>query len=139
MQKTLELLCSAINEPDTDGASSIAVLQEVFNDSNKLKALYLIWPIFMQNLSFLSQSTTKLEKTTNLSQIITLINGSQYKLNKSNCSKADAVKQKFSHGSVTIICDISCVLKGEDMLDSEDLRDSSVSNIVLQIHSGSTI
>jgi hypothetical protein len=48
MKKTLELLCSAINEPDTDEASSIAVLQEIFNDSHKLKAPYLIWPIFMQ-------------------------------------------------------------------------------------------
>jgi hypothetical protein len=34
MQKTLKIFCSAVNELDRDGASSIAVLQEIFNDSN---------------------------------------------------------------------------------------------------------
>jgi DNA-binding protein Fis len=50
----------------------------------------------MKNFSFLSQSTTKLKKTTNLvSETIKAINDYQDKLNKINGSKADTVKQKL--------------------------------------------
>lgn len=46
------------------------------------------------NFTFLSQSTVKLEKTTNsLSKMIKEINDIQDKLNRSNCSEADAAKR----------------------------------------------
>jgi hypothetical protein len=51
-----------------------------------------------------------------------------------NGSKADAVKQKFGscvgkNKGFKVMCDISCVLEGEDEVEFEDLKDLSVSDI----------
>jgi hypothetical protein len=67
-----------------DGAPSIAVLQEIFNNSNELKVLETDFTYIHANFSFLSQSVTELEKTTNLfSKTIKEMNNAQDKLNGS--------------------------------------------------------
>jgi hypothetical protein len=65
------------------------------------------------NLIFLLQSTAKLEKTANLlSKTITEFNDIQDKLNKINCSAADAVNKNSTYPSKNkgfeIVYEISC-------------------------------
>lgn len=47
-----------VNELDRDGASSVSILQEIFNDWNELKALKTDLTYFYGNFIFLSQSVT---------------------------------------------------------------------------------
>jgi hypothetical protein len=117
-----------VNELD---ASCIAILQDIFKDSNVLKVLETDLAYIHANFSFLSQSITKLEKTINLSETIKEINDIQEKLNKINGSKVDALKQKFrscfsKNRRFKVMCEISCVLEGEDLVESEDLKVLSV-------------
>jgi alpha-D-ribose 1-methylphosphonate 5-triphosphate diphosphatase PhnM len=68
----------------------------MFKDSNELKVLKTDLAYIHANFSFQSQSTMKLEKTTNLfSETIKEINNIQDKVNKTTGLKADVVKQKF--------------------------------------------
>jgi hypothetical protein len=61
MQKTSKLfvLC-VVNEFDGDSASSVTILQDMFQDSNELKVLKSDFAYIRANFSFLSQSVTKL-------------------------------------------------------------------------------
>jgi hypothetical protein len=58
--------CSVVNEFNGDNASSITTLQDIFQDSNELKVLRTDLAYIRANFSFLSQSITKLEMTTNV-------------------------------------------------------------------------
>jgi uncharacterized coiled-coil DUF342 family protein len=95
-----------VNELDRDSASSIAILQETYNDSNELKALKTNLANINANLSFVMQSITELVKTINLVlETIKEICNIQDKLNKITGSETDAVKQKcFS--KTKVICGI---------------------------------
>jgi hypothetical protein len=64
--ETFEILCSVVNEFDGDDGSSITILQDIFQDSNEFKVLKTDLAHIRANFSFLSQSITKLEMTTNL-------------------------------------------------------------------------
>jgi hypothetical protein len=62
-----------------------------------------------------------------LSETIKEINDIEDKLKKINGSKADALKQKFrpcirKNEGFKVMCDISCVLEGEDQVDFEDFE-----------------
>jgi hypothetical protein len=123
-------------EVDRDNASSVAILQDIFKDSSELKALKTDLAYIHANFSFLSQSITKLERATNLlSETITEVNDIHDNLKKTNSSNVDAVKQK-SHSCFSknkgfkVMYKISCVLEGEDLVDSEDLKDLSLSDIM---------
>jgi hypothetical protein len=65
-----EINCFVVNELRRDNASFVAILQEIFNDSNELKALKADLDYIHANISFLSQFVTELEKTLNLSETI---------------------------------------------------------------------
>jgi hypothetical protein len=70
-----------------------------------------------------------------MSETMKEINGIQNKL-KTNGSKADAVKQKFcscirKNKGFKVMCDISYVLEGEDQVDFEDMKDLSVSDMLV--------
>jgi hypothetical protein len=39
-----------VNELDRDSASSVAILQEIFNDPSEWRVLKMSWPTFMQHL-----------------------------------------------------------------------------------------
>jgi predicted oxidoreductase (fatty acid repression mutant protein) len=54
---------SVVNVLDRYSASSNAILQEIFNDSNESKGLKSDMAYIHANFSFLSHSTTKLEET----------------------------------------------------------------------------
>jgi hypothetical protein len=87
MQKTLKSFV-VVNEFDRDDASSITILQDIFQDSNELKVLRTDLAYIRANFSFLSQSVTKLEMTTNsLSETVKEINDIQDKLKKSTVQK----------------------------------------------------
>jgi hypothetical protein len=111
-------LFSVIHELDRDNASSIAILQDIFKDSNDLKVLKTDLANIHANFNFLSQSITKLEKIRNLlSETTEEINGIQDKLNKINGPKADAVEQKFclcfcKNNGFKVMYEILCVLEG---------------------------
>jgi hypothetical protein len=77
------IFCSVVNEFDKDDASSITILQDIFQYSNELKVLKTDLTYIRANFSFLSQSITKLEMTTNLSETVKEINGIQDRLKKS--------------------------------------------------------
>jgi hypothetical protein len=62
-----KLICSVTNKLDRDDASSVAVLQEIFNDSDLLKLLKEVLADIHANFRFLSYSITKSEKTTQMS------------------------------------------------------------------------
>jgi hypothetical protein len=131
------LFCS--NKLDRDDPSSIAILQGIFKDSNELKVLKTDLTYIHANFSFLSKPITKLEKTTNLSETIKEINDMQERPSKITSSKADVVIQKFcscftKNKGFEIMCNISCVLQGEDLVDSKDLKDLSVSDIVCYMY-----
>jgi hypothetical protein len=81
-----EIFCSVVSERCRDGASSIAILREICNDSNELKVLITGLAYIHANPSFLSQPITK--------------------------------------------CCESCILEEDDLVDFEDLKDLSVSDIV---------
>jgi hypothetical protein len=87
------------------------------------------------NFNFLSQSGTTLEKKINLlSEVIKEINNTQDKPNKTNDSEADAMKQNLrsyfsKNKKFEVKCEISCVWGG-DLVDSAELEDLSVSDIV---------
>jgi hypothetical protein len=51
---------------ERDSASSIAILQEIFNDPREFSVLKTILAYIYANLNFLSQYITGFEKTTNL-------------------------------------------------------------------------
>jgi hypothetical protein len=86
--ENFEIFCSVVNEFDRDDASSITILQDIFQDSNKLKVLRTDLAYIRANFSFLSQSVTKLEMTTNLlSETVKEINDIQDKLKKSTAQK----------------------------------------------------
>jgi hypothetical protein len=55
-----------MKELGSDGASFIAILQEIFNDTNELTVLKTNLAYILTNLSFLSQSVTMLQKITKL-------------------------------------------------------------------------
>jgi hypothetical protein len=86
--------------------------------------------------SFLSQSITKVEKTTHfLSETRNEINDMQDNVNKINGSEADVVKQKFrswfcKNKGFKIMRYISHVLGGEYLVDSGDMKDLGVSDMV---------
>jgi hypothetical protein len=81
------IFCSVVNEFDKDDASSITILQDIFQYSNELKVLKTDLAYIRANFSFLSQSITKLEMTTNLSETVKEINGIQDRLKKSMARK----------------------------------------------------
>jgi hypothetical protein len=63
------------------------------------------------------------------------INDIQDEPSKINGSKADAVKQTFSscfskNKEFEVMCEISCVLEGEYLVDSGDVKDLNVIDIV---------
>jgi hypothetical protein len=67
------------------------------------------------------------------------INSIQDKINKINGSKFDAVEQKFCscfsrNKGFKVIGEISCILEGEDLVDSEDLKDLSFSDFMCYKH-----
>jgi hypothetical protein len=82
----------------------------------------------------------KLEKTIHFSETIEEINGIRDKLKKSAPLEADAVKQKsrscFSKNKNKglVMCEISCIFEGKDLVDSEDMKDLSVSDIVCYMY-----
>jgi hypothetical protein len=133
--ENFEIFCSVVNKFDGDDASSITIFQDIFQDSNELKTLKTDLAYIRANFSFLFQSITKLQMTTNLlSETIKEIKDIEDKLKKISDSKADAVKQKFrscirNNKGFKVTCDISCVLEAEDQVDFEDLEDLSVSYI----------
>jgi hypothetical protein len=55
-----------VNEFEGDDASSVTILQDIFQDSNELKVIRTDVAYIRENFSFLSQSITELEITTNL-------------------------------------------------------------------------
>jgi hypothetical protein len=62
------------------------------------------------------------------------LNDTDDEMNKINGSKAYAMKQKFysclsNNKEFKVMCNISCVLEGEVMVDSEDLKVLSVSDM----------
>jgi hypothetical protein len=78
-----EIFCSVLNEFGGDDAYLVTILQDIFQDSNDLKLLRTYLAYICANFSFLSQSVTELEMTTNLLSEIKEINDIQYKLKKS--------------------------------------------------------
>jgi hypothetical protein len=64
--ENFEIFCSVVNEFDGDDASSVTILKDIFKDSDELKVLRTDLAYIHANFSFLSQSVTKLEMTTNL-------------------------------------------------------------------------
>jgi myo-inositol-1-phosphate synthase len=86
--ENLKIFCSVVNEFDGDDASSITLLQDIFQDSNELKVLKTYLAYSHANVSFLSQSITKLEmKTNSLSETMKEINDVQNKLKKPTAQK----------------------------------------------------
>jgi hypothetical protein len=80
--ENFETFCSVVNEFDGDDASSITMLQYIFQYSNELKVVKTDLAYICANFSFLSQSITKLEMTTNvLPETIKEINDNEDKLN----------------------------------------------------------
>jgi hypothetical protein len=67
MQKNLKsVFCSVVNERDRDSTSYIAIMQEIYSDSNELKVLKADLAYIYADFSFLLQSITQFEKATNL-------------------------------------------------------------------------
>jgi hypothetical protein len=64
--ENFEIFCSVANEFDGDDATSIATLQDIFQDSYKLKVLKTDLAYICANFNFPLQSITKLEMTLNL-------------------------------------------------------------------------
>jgi hypothetical protein len=86
--ENFKIFCSVVNEFDGDDASSITILQDIFQDSNELKVLRTDLAYISANFSFLSQSITTLEMTTNLlSETMKKINDIEDKLKKSTARK----------------------------------------------------
>jgi hypothetical protein len=82
-KENFEIFCYVVNEFDGDDASSVTILQDIFKDSNELKLLRTDLAYIHANFSFLSQSITKLEMTTNLlSETVKEINDIEDKLKK---------------------------------------------------------
>jgi hypothetical protein len=80
----------------SDIASSVAILQATFKDSNESTALKSDLAYIHAKFSFQSQSITRSEKNTNLSsERAKQINDIQEKLNKFKRPKNYAIKQKF--------------------------------------------
>jgi hypothetical protein len=132
MQK---IFCSVVNEFEGDDASSVTVLQDIFQDSNELKVLRTDLAYIRENFSFLSQSVTKLEITKNLlSETIKEINDIQDKHKNINGSKTDAVKPKFRSCIRKNKWFKSCATfhayyRGEDQADFDELKDLNVGDI----------
>jgi hypothetical protein len=61
-----------------------------------------------------------LEKTTDLSEIIKEISGLE----------VGAVKLFTKNRGFEVMCEISCVLEGEDIVGSEEMKELSVSDIM---------
>jgi hypothetical protein len=59
--ENFEIFYSVINELYRDDASSVAILQDIFKDSNELKELKTDLAYIHANFSFVLQSITKLE------------------------------------------------------------------------------
>jgi hypothetical protein len=57
--ENFEIFCSVVNEFDGGDASSVTILQDIFQDSNELKVLKTDLAYIHANFSFLSQSITK--------------------------------------------------------------------------------
>jgi hypothetical protein len=90
-----------VNELDKYDASSIAIFQEIFKDTNEMKTLKTDLAYIHENFSSRSQYITKLETTTNLlSETIREMNDIQDGTNNVNGSGTDAVKQKLPACSV---------------------------------------
>jgi hypothetical protein len=86
--ENFEIFCSVVNEFDGDDASSITILQDIFQDSNELKVLRTDLAYIRANFSLLSQSITTVEMITNLlSETIKGINDIEDKLKKSTVRK----------------------------------------------------
>jgi hypothetical protein len=85
--ENFEIFCSVLNEFGGDDASLVTILQDIFQDSNDLKLLRTYLAYICANFSFLLQSVTELEMTTNLLSEIKEINDIQYKLKKSRSRK----------------------------------------------------
>jgi hypothetical protein len=65
-----------------------------------------------------------------LSDTIKEISDIRDKLNKINRSEADAVRLCFSKNEgFKVLCEISCILEGKDLVVSEDMKDSSVNDV----------
>jgi hypothetical protein len=80
--ENFENFCSVVNEFDSDDASSITILQNIFQDSNEWKVLRTDLAYIHANFSFLLQPLTKLEMTNLLSETIKEINDIEDKLKK---------------------------------------------------------
>jgi hypothetical protein len=81
--ENFENFCSVVrvNEFDSDDASSITILQNIFQDSKALKVLRTDLAYIHANFSFLSQPITKLEMMKNLlSETIKEINNIEDKM-----------------------------------------------------------
>jgi hypothetical protein len=86
--ENFEIFCSVVNYFDGNDAYSITILQDIFQDSNELKVLRIYLAYIRANFSFLSQSITKLEMTTNLlSETIKEINDIEDKLKKKSTAR----------------------------------------------------
>jgi hypothetical protein len=64
--ENFEIFCSVINVFDGDDATSITILQDIFQDSNELMVLKPDLSYIRANFSFLSQFITKLKMATYL-------------------------------------------------------------------------
>jgi hypothetical protein len=57
-----EILCFVVSERCRDGASSVAILRDICNNSNELKVLITGWAYIHANPTLLSQHITKLNR-----------------------------------------------------------------------------
>jgi hypothetical protein len=57
-----EISCSVVSERCRDGASSVAILREICNDSNELKVLMTGMAYIRANPNYLPQPITKLKR-----------------------------------------------------------------------------
>ena len=131
-----ELVYSVVNELDREDASSIAILQDVFQTPSELTALKTDLVFISANFCFLSDIITKLEKSKLLlTESLKEIDNIENKLNEICGSKANIIKQKFllclnKNKGLQVIRKIYDILMGNNVEHFEQMEHLSVSDIV---------
>jgi hypothetical protein len=87
-----------------------------------------------ENFSSLSQSITEIISTKNLLALKRKKSVSDIQ-DELNGSEGDVIKQKFisyfnKNEGFKVMCEISCLSEGEDLVESEDVKDLSLGDIV---------
>ena len=125
-----------------EDASSIAILQDVFQTPSELTALKTDLAFLSANFCFLSDIITKLEKSKQLllAESLKEIDNIENKLNEICGSKAKIIKQKFllclnKNKGLQVICKIY-ILMGNNVEHFEQMEHLSVSDIACNSYLG---